>query len=81
MDLSQYSGMFGEPGKGVHTHVGGIAMADVLMTVLAAWLLHRVWPRYSFWMWLVGLFVLGILLHRLFGVRTVVDRWMFGKRT
>ncbi len=81
MDFSRYSEILGKPGKGIHTHVCGIAIADVFMTVLAAWLFHRVWPRYPFWVWLLGLFVLGILLHRLFGVRTVVDRWLFGKRT
>ena len=77
MDLSKYSTMLGEPGKGIHTHVFGVAIADVVMTVVAAGLLHLAWPRYSFWLWLVGLFLLGILLHRLFGVRTVVDRWLF----
>lgn len=78
--LSKYSTLLGEPGKGIHTHVFGVAMADVGMTVLAAWFLHRVWSRVSFWRWLLGLFLLGILLHRLFGVRTVVDRWVFGKK-
>jgi hypothetical protein len=28
--------------------------------------------------WLAGTFVLGIALHRFFGVRTTVDRALFG---
>jgi hypothetical protein len=70
--------LLGEPGKGIHTHVFGIAIADVLMVVVAALVLHWGYPRYSFWMWLAGLFVVGIVMHRLFGVRTTVDKWLFG---
>lgn len=79
--LSKYSAMLGEPGKGFHTHVFGVAIGDVLMTVAAAWLLHRVWPRVTMGVWLVALFLTGVGLHRLFGVRTTVDQWLFGKRT
>jgi hypothetical protein len=78
MDLSRYSNILGEPGKGIHTHVLGIALADVFLTFVLAGFFYWLMPRYSYWVWLVGMFLLGILLHRVFGVRTVVDRWLFG---
>ena len=78
MDLSKWSNALGEPGKGIHKHFFGIAIADVLMTILAAWTLHLVYPKYSFWAYLIGLFILGIILHRLFGVKTTVDKFLFG---
>ena len=78
MDLSNYSTALGEPGKGIHTHLFGIAIADVLMTLIAAWLLHRVYPKYSIWIYLVVLFILGIASHRLFGVKTTINKLLFG---
>jgi hypothetical protein len=75
---SKFANILGEPGKGIHTHFFGIAIADVLMVVVAAWILRCVYPKHSFWTWLAGLFVAGIVLHRLFGVRTVVDKLLFG---
>lgn len=76
--LLKYSNALGEPGKGIHKHFFGIAIVDVIMTVVGAWLLHLACPKYSFWIYLVGLFVLGVLLHRLFGVKTTVDKLLFG---
>jgi len=31
----------------------------------------------NFWILLVGMFILGIFLHRIFGVRTTVDKILF----
>ena len=72
------STILGEPGKGIHTHIFGIAIADVFFTIAAAFLFHRLYPKYSVWVYLIFLFVLGIILHRLFGVKTTVDKWIFG---
>lgn len=75
---SDMSNILGRPGEGIHTHVFGIAIADVLMTIGAAFVFHRLYPKYSVWAYLIALFVLGIVLHRLFGVKTTVDKWIFG---
>jgi hypothetical protein len=72
------SKMLGEPGKVIHTHVLGIAIADVLFTIIGAFLFHYIYPKYSVWVYLIGLFLLGIILHRLFGVKTTVDKLLFG---
>lgn len=73
-----FSTVLGEPGKGIHKHFFGIAIADVLFTIVAAFLLHRFYPKYSLWNYLIVLFVLGIISHRFFGVKTTVDKLLFG---
>ena len=79
VQLCQYRDALGQPGKGIHSYrIGGIAVADVLMTIAAAYLIQWVlFPRTPFWLVLGALFLLGIALHRLFCVRTTVDRWLF----
>jgi hypothetical protein len=72
----KYKDVLGNVGEGVHKHFMGIAMADVLMTLLSAYLLHRM-TGYSLWKWVIGLFIVGILLHRLFCVRTTIDKLLF----
>ena len=63
-------------GKGIHFHVGGFAIMDILFTVLGAVYLSYKF-KWSFVLTLLGLFLLGIILHRLFKVRTTVDRMLF----
>ena len=72
----KYKDSLGVPNQGVHKHFMGVAIADVVMTILGAYLFHRL-TGYSFWKCLLGLFLLGILLHRLFCVRTTIDKWLF----
>ena len=75
--FSKYKDALGIPGQGVHTHFLGIAIGDVIMTILGAYLIHLV-TGYTFWKCLLGFFVLGIILHRLFAVRTTLDKLLFG---
>ena len=77
--FSQYKDALGIPGKGVHTHVLGVAVGDILMTILGGYLFHRL-TGYTLWKCIVGLFLLGIVLHRLFGVNTTVDKLLFGAK-
>jgi hypothetical protein len=71
--LCQYKNALGIPGKGVHFHVFGIAIMDVLMTILGAWVISR-WTGWKFIYVLPSLFILGIILHRLFCVKTTIDK-------
>jgi hypothetical protein len=72
----EYKDSLGKVGQGVHTHVMGVAIADIIMTIIGAYLFHRM-TGYSLWKCVVGLFLLGILLHRLFCVRTTIDKLLF----
>jgi len=76
--LCQYKDILGKVGQGVHSYrIANIAVMDVLATVIAAFILHALFPAYSTLLIMVVLFGLGIILHRIFCVRTTVDRWLF----
>lgn len=77
INLCKYKNALGEPNKGIHSYrFLGIAIADVIMTILGALLIAYIF-HVSFLKTLVILFILGIFLHHLFCVRTTVDKWIF----
>ena len=77
MDLCKYKDALGEPGKGVHSYrFMGVAIADVVMTVIGALLISFLIKK-SFLLVLIILFILGIILHRLFCVKTTIDKILF----
>jgi hypothetical protein len=78
MSLCQYKNIFGAVGTGAHSYrFLGLAIVDVVLTVvvgvLIAWF-FRINVVYT----VLGFFVAGILLHRLFCVRTTIDKLIFG---
>lgn len=76
--LCQYKDALGEVGKGVHSYrIFNIAIVDVLLTILGAYIIHLFTPSYSFISILIFLFVLGVILHRIFCVKTTVDKILF----
>jgi len=75
--LCRYSTIFGEPNKGFHSvRLFNIAILDVVATIIGGYLLSRLFKT-SFLLTTVILFLLGILLHRLFCVRTTIDQSLF----
>ena len=77
MNLCPYKNIFGQVGTGVHSYrLFNIAVVDVLATLIGAWFLS-----YSldvpFWWMATFLFILGIFFHRIFCVRTTVDKILF----
>ena len=83
MSLCKYKNIFGEVNTGIHTvRIFNIAIFDVLGTIIVGILLQFFLLRiFSFYidltLVLVVLFALGILLHRLFCVRTTIDKLLF----
>lgn len=77
MNLCKYKNALGEPDKGIHSYrLFGVAVADVVMTILGAFIISY-FSKISFIKTLLVLFLLGIILHRLFCVRTTVDKLIF----
>ena len=75
--LCKYKDILGIPGKGLHQYrIFNIAIVDVLLTILAAFLISY-FLSFNFWITLIILFLLGILLHRLFCVKTTIDKILF----
>jgi len=77
MSLCKYKNILGEPDKGIHSYrLFGLAIADVTMTIVAAFIISYFF-KYSFLKTSIFLFVLGIFLHRIFCVRTTIDKLLF----
>jgi hypothetical protein len=69
--------IFGKPNTGVHSiRIANFAIVDIVFTIIGAWLLSM-GLNIPFWICLVILFVSGILLHRMFCVRTTIDKLLF----
>jgi hypothetical protein len=81
MSLCKYKNALGEPNKGIHSYrFMGLAIIDVIMTILAAYLIS-IFFKYNFIYTALALFILGIILHRLFCVRTTIDKLLFPNAT
>ena len=77
MNFCKYKNMFGEPKEGIHSYrIFDVAIMDVLQTVIVAFAISYV-IKQSFWLVLLIMFLVGIVLHRLFCVRTTVDKLLF----
>ena len=65
-----YANALGVPGQGVHsTRIFGLALNDIVMTIIGAILIAFIFDI-NVWKSLLGLFVLGEVLHYVFGTRT-----------
>ena len=74
----KYKDLFGKVNTGLHSYrVFNIAIIDVLCTILGAYLINLLLPTYNYYLILLTLFFLGIILHRLFCVRTTIDKLIF----
>ena len=77
MSLCKYKNLFGIPGKGIHSYrVFNIAIVDVIETIIGAAIFSYIFKT-PFVYTLVFFFILGIVLHRLFCVRTTIDKLLF----
>ena len=79
MDLCKYKNILGVPGQGPHSYrIFNIAIVDVVLTIILAYIISYIY-NISFVKSSITLFILGILLHRLFCVRTTIDKLLFTK--
>lgn len=75
--LCQYKNSLGKINEGVHSYrLGNIAVLDVVMTIIGALLISYTFDI-LFWKTLTSLFITGIILHRIFCVRTTIDKLLF----
>jgi hypothetical protein len=79
MNLCEYKNIFGKPNTGVHSYrIFDIAIVDVLLTILLSYFISFYY-KISFFYTTLLMFLLGIILHRLFCVKTTVDKLLFGE--
>ena len=78
MDLCKYKDILGVPGKGFHNHFFfGFAILDVLATLIVSYIISKKMEIMLFKVFLFFI-VLGIILHKLFCVETVLNNILFG---
>ena len=75
----KYSEIFGKVGEGIHSYrFFNIAIIDVLFVFIFAFIIKKyIFKNYNYYIILISLFILGIISHRLFCVRTTVDKLLF----
>ena len=76
--LCKYSKIFGEVNKGIHSiRIYNIAIIDVFLTILGAFIIHSYNKKYKLLHIIILLSISGIILHRVFCVRTTIDTLLF----
>ena len=75
--LCKYADIFGKPQQGVHIHIAGIAIVDVLATLLAAYAIAHFY-HFKTWKVFVILIILSVIIHILFCVDTTLTKLVRG---
>ena len=77
VDLCKYKSLFGTPRTGLRKYrIFDIAILDTVVTIICAFLIARFF-NWTLWKVLVIVFISGIFVHRLFCVRTGLDKKLF----
>ena len=78
MNLCKYKDALGKLNQGGHSYrIFNIAIIDVVLTVIVGYILALIF-RWSPLYTIIGFFLLGIVMHRLFCVKTTIDKVIFG---
>lgn len=75
--LCKFKDALGKPGEGVHSYrFLGVAIIDVILSVVLAIIISYTFST-SIPVSLITVLVLGVLSHRIFCVRTTIDKLIF----
>jgi|688.fasta_scaffold1010800_1 hypothetical protein len=78
MSLCKYRDVLGKPKQGFHKHFLGVAIGDLVGTILVCVLIWKIF-HVNFWLVLLIALLLGIILHRIFCVNTTINKSIFGE--
>jgi fatty acid desaturase len=77
LNLCKYKNLFGKPGEGIRKYrILDIAIFDTAVVIIIG-LLFSYFTGYNIWVTLAVLFISGIIVHRMFCVRSGVDKLLF----
>ena len=77
--FAEFSGIFGNPNEGIHTYrLLNLAIIDIIATIIGAFIISYLF-NLNFILCLLCLFLLGIILHKLFCVNTTINKLIFGE--
>ena len=75
--LCKYKNMFGKPNEGIRKYrLFDIALMDTAVVIFIG-IIISYFTGYNIWFVLAVLFISGIIAHRLFCVRTGLDKKLF----
>lgn len=75
-DLSKYKDIFGQAGTGIHQYkFKGTSIIDYLLTIVGAFIITY-YTDIPLVLTTIGLFLIGILFHYLFGLETQVIKFI-----
>ena len=78
-NLCQYKDIFGKPNEGAHMYrLYDIAIVDVIFTILGGIIIAYIF-NVNYVQTIILLFILGIIMHRMFCVDTTINKFIFGK--
>ena len=76
-----FKNILGSPNSILHSvRIFNISVVDVILTLVIARVLQKKVLKncdYPYFVYVYGTFALGIFFHRLFCVRTTIDKWLF----
>jgi len=76
--FKNYSEIFGKPNEGVHSYrFLNLAIVDVILTIIGSFIIAKLF-NLNFLVILLFIFILGVILHRLFCVNTTINKLIFG---
>ena len=77
VNLCKYKNMFGEVKTGIHSvRFMDIAILDLAATAIVSYIISYV-LKINFWLTFFLFILFGIFVHRLFCVRTTIDKYLF----
>lgn len=76
--FKNYNEIFGKPNEGIHSYrFFNIAIIDLLLTIIGSIIIAKFF-NFNFFLVLLIIFILGIIIHRLFCVNTTINKLIFG---
>ena len=77
MSFCKYKDIFGKPNEGAHSYrVFDFAIVDIVGTIIGAYIIYRL-TGYDFNIVLISLFIIGIIMHKIFCVKTKLNSLIF----
>jgi len=73
-----YKNLFGEPKTGIHSYrIFDLAIMDIIQTIIGGYIIS-IYFGYDKIKTIIWLFIIGILIHRIFCVNTTINKLIFG---
>ena len=77
--LCEYKNIFGNIKEGIHSYrVFNLAIFDIIFTIIGSYIIYLILKKkVNYFIILIIIFILGILLHKIFCVKTTINNIIF----